>query len=61
MRWLERMSSRVVLRALRSAGVLVCTSMPSATCCTQAAARPRTPLASTRQMRQEAMALIFLR
>ena len=50
--WVERMSSSVVLRALRTFSELVWISMPSATGYTQAVTMPLVPVASTMQMRQ---------
>ena len=49
--WVERMSSRVVLRALRTFSEFVWISMPSETGYTQAVTMPRVPVASTMQIR----------
>ena len=46
------MSSRVVLRALRTFSELVWISMPSETGYTHAVTMPRVPVASTMQIRQ---------
>ena len=57
--WLERISSSTALRAWRTCGVFVLTTMPSDTGITQAAASERAPT-STTHMRQAPISLMSL-
>ena len=58
--WLDKSSSRLILRASRTAGVLLRTFMPSLAGSTQAADSARAPV-STTHMRQAPISLMPLR